>query len=97
MERSSCAASVSISALRSLRLAVFAIRRAEICVMVSTTSSPFSRSVGRFHNIDDAVGQPAAARSSTEPSILMMRTSIARLSKNWRAIFGYFVATVFAR
>lgn len=97
MERSSRAASDSISALRSLRLAVFAIRRAEICVMVSTTSSPFSRSVAPVSTISTMPSaRPSSGASSTEPSILMIRTSMARLSKNWRAMFGYLVATVFA-
>ena len=85
----------SISFLRSLRLAVLAIRRAEISVTQSMTSKPFAFRVEPVSTISTMPSaSPTSGASSTEPSIFIIRTSMFLSSKNARVTFGYLVAIV---
>ena len=85
----------SSSFFRSFRLALLTMSRADRLMRLSATSRPFSRRVAPVSTMSTMPSEsPSSGASSTEPSILMISTSMPFPAKKLRATPGYLVATV---
>ena len=82
-----------MASLCSFMLAVLTISRALTWATSSMGTRPFSRRVAPVSTMSTmASARPRMGASSTEPSILMISTSMPFFSKKARATLGYLLA-----